>query len=177
MFEIKAFNSQAYRQQTRRSTMFLALIFVLLAMLCSGAAVMLFGEPDGDNFRWNLGGVLFGLGLTLALVRYKLWHQPSMAAAVYGWQLKRSLMSIGNRMHLVTAGVAAGDPTALKLLRFYHLGLSQMHELDANSSDLSQLQTQITQHLARMQALGMDTELYQFNPAWLEVVRKSNTAQ
>ena len=39
-------------------------------------------------------------------------------------------------MHQVTAAVQNDDPTAMKVLRFYHLGLLQMHELDGNSSAL-----------------------------------------
>ncbi len=177
MFEIKQLNPEKYRQQTRRSTVTIALLFVLLGMLLSSVAVMLFGEPGGDNFRWNLAGIIVGLLLTVALVRLKFWHQPWMAPAVYGWQLKRRLMSITNVMHHVTAGVTAQDPTAIKLLRFYHLGLTQMHQLDGNSSALSQMVAEINQHKEAMEALGMNTEQNQLNPAWLVAVKKANAAR
>lgn len=172
MFEIKAWNPEHYRQQTRRITLAITLGFVLLAMASSALAVMLFGEPGGDNFRLNLGGVLAALALTLLLVRVQLWPRPWMAPAVYGWQLKRSLMRITNVMHQVTAGVAASDPTAMKLLRFYHLGLTQMYQLDANSSALSQAVREIDQHKARMGALGLETDQPRLDPAWFEAVKK-----
>lgn len=172
MFEIKPMSAEQYRRQTRRSTLTILLVFAPLAMLLSGLLVMLFGEPGGDNFRWNLGGVIGGLLLTVLLVRGLFWSQPWMAAAVYGWQLKRSLMSVTNVMHHVQAGVAAGDPAALKLLRFYHLGLTQMHQLDGNSSGLSQMIHEIDAHLARMQALGLDSEQTRLDPAWLAAVRR-----
>jgi len=177
MFEIKQLNPEKYRQQTRRSTLIIALLFVLLGMLLAGVAVSLFGEPGGDNFRWNLGGIIAGLLLTVALVRYRFWQQSWLAPAVYGWQLKRRLMSITNVMHHVTAGVAAQDPTAMKLLRFYHLGLTQMHQLDGNSSALSQMVAEINRHKASMEALGMDTEQKQMDPAWLETVKKAGTSK
>ena len=97
-----------------------------------------------------------------------------MAPAVYSWQLKRSLMSITNVMHHVTAAVEAGDPTAMKLLRFYHLGLSQMHQLDGNSSDHGQLNREMEQHKARMEALGIDTEQTRLDPAWIETVKQAS---
>jgi len=172
MFEIRQLNPEKYRQQTRRSTLIIALIFVLLGMLLSSIAVLLFGEPGGDNFRLNLGGIIAGLLLTIALVRLKFWQQPWMAPAVYGWQLKRKLMSITNVMHHVTAGVAAHDQTAMKLLRFYHLGLTQMHQLDANSSALSQVIAEINRHKASMENLSMETEQNQMNPDWLAAVKK-----
>ncbi len=110
MFEIQPFDPATYRQQTRRSTLIVAVIFVAMAMLLSSLAVMLFGTPGGDNFRWNAGGVVLAVVLCAALFKVKLWSQPWMAAAVYGWQLKRALMSVTNVMHDVEAGVKAHNP-------------------------------------------------------------------
>ena len=172
MFEIKPMNPEQYRQQTRRSTVYIALTFILLALLLSGLAVMAQGVPGGDNFRLNLVGVLVALVTTLLLVRYLFWSQPWMAAAVYGWQLKRSLMKVTNVMHHVTAGIMAGDVSAMKLLRFYHLGVTQMYQLDANSSGLSQMVREIDLHKARLEALGIDTEQTRLDPAWIDAVKK-----
>ena len=171
MFELKPMSPEAYRQQTRRSTLYIALLFALLALVISGLAVMLAGVPGGDNFRLNLAGVIVALIVTVGLVRYVFWSQPWMAAAVYGWQLKRNLMRVTNVMHYVTAGVMAGDVSALKLLRFYHLGITQMYQLDANSSALSQMVREIDLHKARLEALGIDTEQTRLDPAWIEKVK------
>ena len=171
MFEIKPMSPEAYRQQTRRSTLYIALLFAPLALVISGLAVMLAGVPGGDNFRLNLAGVIAALIVTFMLVRYVFWSQPWMAAAVYGWQLKRSLMRVTNAMHHVTAGVMAGDVSALKLLRFYHLGITQMYQLDANSSALSQMVREIDLYKARLEALSIDTEQTRLDPAWIEQVK------
>ena len=173
MFEIQPQNPERYRSQTRRSTIIIALIFLALAMVLSTTAVALFGEPGGDNLRFNVGGVFVSVLLMAGLMRGMFWTQPWMAPAVYGWQLKRSLMSITNVMHQVTAAVEKEDPTAMKLLRFYHLGLSQMHELDGNSSDHSQLTREMDQHKARMEALGIETDQTRLNPAWIEAVKQT----
>lgn len=167
MFEIKPMDPQTYRQQTRRSTLIIVVLFVLLTMLLSTGAVSLLGQPGGDNFRYNLGGVIAGVLLTFALVRLQFWQQPWMAAAVYGWQLKRNLMRVTNVMHHVTSGVAANNPAAMKLLRFYHLGLLQMHQLDGNTSALSSLTREIDQHREHMEAQGLDLDQTRFDSAWL----------
>ncbi|BBP65573.1 MULTISPECIES: DUF3087 family protein [Pseudomonas] len=172
MFEIKPWDAGTYRQQTRRSTFILAVTFLALAMLLSSLAVMLFGTPGGDNLRFNLGGVIVAVLAMVALLRGYFWSQPWMAAAVYGWQLKRSLMSVTNVMHKVKAGVQAEDPAAMKLLRFYHLGLAQMHQLDANSSDQGSLAREADDHLAKMQALGLEGEQPRLDPAWIEAVKR-----
>ncbi|MBB2494908.1 DUF3087 domain-containing protein [Aquipseudomonas ullengensis] len=172
MFELKPLDPEDYRRQTRRITLGIAVTFVVLALLLSTLAVKLFGVPGGDNFRWNLAGVLVGLGLTIALVRFKLWSQPWMAPAVYGWQLKRNLMRVTNVMHHVQGAVAASDPAAMKLLRFYHLGVTQMHQLDGNSSDLSQMVQEINQHREAMQAQGLDVDQQRLDPDWLATVKR-----
>ncbi|MGL4316601.1 MAG: DUF3087 family protein [Pseudomonas sp.] len=172
MFEITPIDPEAYRRQTRRITLLIAATFVVLALLLSTLAVKLFGTVGGDNFRWNLAGVLLGLGLTIALVRFKLWSLPWMAPAVYGWQLKRNLMRITNVMHHVQSGVAAADPVAMQLLRFYHLGVTQMHQLDGNSSDLNQMREEVEQHRAAMQAQGLDVDQRRLDLAWLMAVKQ-----
>ncbi|BCX69122.1 DUF3087 domain-containing protein [Pseudomonas izuensis] len=175
MFEIQPMNAETYRQQTRRSTLVIALIFLALAMVLSTMAVALFGTPGGDNLRFNIGGVFAAVLVMAALMRKVFWTQAWMAPAVYSWQLKRSLMSVTNVMHHVTAAVEAGDPSAMKLLRFYHLGLSQMHQLDGNSSDHGQLRREMEQHEARMQALGINPDQNRLDPAWLEAVKQART--
>ena len=171
MFEIQPMSPELYRQQTRRSTFVVIAIFLVLGMLCATASTQLFGGPPGDNFKWNLLGVLTGLVLTVLIVRQQLWHRPFMAAAAYGWALKRSLMRVTNVMHHVKAGVAAGDETAIKLLRFYHLGVSQMHQLDGNSSELSQMVREVDAHRELMEQRGLDPQQNRLDPAWLEAVK------
>ncbi|MBA1292384.1 DUF3087 domain-containing protein [Pseudomonas lurida] len=173
MFELKPCDPATYRRQTRRSTLIVALLFLALAMLLSSLAVMLFGEPGGDNFRFNVGGVFAGVLITVALVRGPFWSQAWLAPAVYGWQLKRSLMRVTNVMHNVTERVQANDPTAMKLLRFYHLGLTQMHALDANSSAQAQLVGEMQAHAGKMQALGLDTDQTRLDPAWLDRIKSA----
>ncbi|UMZ10033.1 DUF3087 domain-containing protein [Pseudomonas sp. MPFS] len=171
MFVITPQDPELYRRQTRRSTLIVALVFMALAMLFSSAAVALFGQGGGDNLVWNATGVGVGLLVCIALVRSVFWSQPWMAAAVYGWRLKRSLMRVTNVMHQVTAGVAARDPAALKLLRFYHLGLGQMHQLDANSSAHGQMLGEVERHLALLAEQGIDPQQERLQAQWLEAVK------
>ncbi|WP_028615187.1 DUF3087 domain-containing protein [Halopseudomonas pelagia] len=173
MFEIRHLDPQQYRQQTRKSTLIVAVVFAVLAMSLSALAVAMFGSPEVSNFRWNLAGVLLGLAIAIALVRNVFWTQPWMAAAVYGWQLKRSLMSVTNAMHQVEAGVKAGSPEAMKLLRFYHLGLGEMHNLDGNPQALNDLGGQIDKHREAMLEMGLSIDQYQLDPAWLDTLQQS----
>jgi len=172
VFEIKSLSPETYRQKTRRSTLVVAVTFAVLAMGLATLAVALFGEAGADNLEWNVAGVVSGLLLTAALVRFVYLQQSWMACAAYGWNLKRSLMSVTNVMHHVMAGVAAGNPDAIKLLRFYHLGLTQMHQLDGNSASLSEVTEEINQHRDMMEARGMDIDQNRLDDAWLVSVKR-----
>ncbi len=121
----------------------------------------------------RLGGIIFGLAITTVLVRTVFWTQSWMEPAVYSWQLKRRLMSITNAMHQVEAGVKAGSPEAMKLLRFYHLGLGEMHNLDGNPQASDELGGEIDKHRQVMLEMGLAIEQYQFDPAWLESLQRS----
>jgi peptidoglycan biosynthesis protein MviN/MurJ (putative lipid II flippase) len=85
MFEIQPMNAEAYRQQTRRSAVMIALIFLALAMALSTLAVAVFGEPGGDNLRFNIGGVFAAVLVMAALMRARCsgpghgWRQRSTA--------------------------------------------------------------------------------------------------
>lgn len=177
VFEIKPLSPETYRQQTRRSTLIVVATFAVLGMGLATLAVALFGEAGMDNLKWNVAGVVAGLLLTAALVRFVYLKQPWMSCAAYGWRLKRSLMSVTNVMHHVTAGVAADDPDAIKLLRFYHLGLTQMHQLDGNSASLSEATVEINQHRDMMESRGMDIDQNRLDDAWLGSVKRFPTGK
>lgn len=168
MFEIRHLNPELYRQQTRKSTLIVVVVFAVLAMSLSTLSVALFGSAEGSNFRWNLAGVLLGLAISIALVRNVFWTQPWMASAVYGWQLKRSLMSVTNVMHKVEAGVQAGSPEAMKLLRFYHMALDEMHRLDGNSQAIRDLAGEIDKHQQAMLEMGLSIDQRRLDPVWLD---------
>lgn len=172
LFRLKKINPETYRSETRKATWIIIVIFVALAMLLSSLLVMFFGEPGGNNFKLNVAGVASAVFITAALVRLVFSQQPWMAANVYGWQLKRSLMQVTNVMHHVADAVTAGNPAAMKLLRFYHLGLMQMHQLDANSSEASQIMREINAHAEQMLEMGIDCDQQALDPAWIQAVKK-----
>lgn len=167
-FTIRHMDPEQYRQETRKSTLVVAVCFAVLAMSFSALAVALFGTPAGDNFRWNLAGVILGLIVTIMLVRTIFWTQPWMDSAAYGWRLKRSLMRITNIMHHVETGVTTRSPEAMKLLRFYHLGQIEMHRLDGNTQALSDMNEEVARHQKAMLAQGLDADQYRLDPAWLD---------
>lgn len=177
MFTLKNLDPETYRQRTRKSSLIVIVVFAALAMGLSSALVLLWGVPGGNNFQLNLLGVGLGVITTVLLVRFYLGNQPFMAEALYGWHLKRNLMRVTNIMHRVRPLAESGHPRALQVLRFYHLALEQMHRLEGNDTGVLELRVEKLATEQQMQALGLDTDLQNFDPQWLkELSDKKTTA-
>lgn len=168
MFQLQKINPLEYRDQTRKSSIVLILVFAASGLICSSLLVLLYGEGP-SNFKLNLTGVLLGLALTLALVKWVFSQQPFMQAAVYMWQLKRSLMSITNKMHLVEMHAKVGRPEAVQLLAFYYLALEQMHSLEGNDSESLETKAAKAKCLAQLEELNFPLP-NQLNPSWLKAL-------
>lgn len=171
-FELQPLDPASFRQQTRHATLGIVALFAVSAISLSALLVAWLGEPGGNNFRWNLSGVLLGLLFTSALVGGLLRKQQWMQASVYSWQLKRCLMRITNRMHALEAAVAAGQPEALCILRFYHLALYHMHQLEGNDSGLNDLVQDMNQHAERLQQEQLTLEQACFKTSWSNYLKQ-----
>ena len=102
-------------------------------------------------------------------------NQAWLSEAIYGWQLKRNLMRITNKMRKLEELVSANDHTALKIMRFYHLGITQMYTFEQNTSGLIDLKVEVEQHLEKMLAAGLDPEQTEFDPQDLQRLIPDNS--
>jgi len=176
-FQLEDLDPAEYRRKTRKSSVIIILIFAVLGMGFSTFLVAWLGTPGGNNFRWNLLGVLLGLGLTLLLVKYYLSQQPFMREAVYGWHLKRHLMRITNIMHRLKPLAANRHPRALQVLRFYHLAVEQMHRLDGNEANPLEIKAEKKATEEALEALAMDLNQNQLDTDWLKELNDKTASE
>lgn len=179
IFTLQELHPDDYRQQTRKATFVIVLIFTSIAMFLASLLALVFGSPtdESSNFKLNLTGVLLGVVVTAILTNSILKKQPWMAASVYGWRLKRSLMSVTNSMHCVKAGVDADDILAMRVLRFYHLGLIQMQHLDGNPGLEPEQVRDINALQDKMQGLNLDLQQNSLNPDWISQLKAKYPAK
>ncbi|MBE0493733.1 MAG: DUF3087 family protein [Thiomicrospira sp.] len=170
MFEIKEIDPHHYRVKTRNATLRVMALFIALGFLTSYFFPKLFGENPHNLLTLQIMGALIGLGIVFWITAKFFRHQPWMQEAMYGWQLKRSLMHITNAMRPLQEKVEAGDTEAMKILRFYHLGITQMYTFEQNTSGLIDLKVEKDQLAAKMRELGLETEQTQFELAKLKAV-------
>lgn len=170
MFEIKDIDPQEYRTKTRNATLRIMGLFIVVGFLTSYFFPSLFGENPHNLLTLQIMGALIGLGVVFWITAKFFKHQAWMKEAMYGWQLKRSLMHITNAMRPLQEKAEAGDVEAMKILRFYHLGITQMYTFEQNTSGLIDLKVEKDQLEAKMRELGLDTEQTQFELAKLKAV-------
>jgi len=164
-FHIRPVEPEHYRSSTRKATLILMALFIVIGF----ASSMTFTHYLGQYFESQLAPQFIGafLGLLFLSFMVNAWFkkQSWMSEAIYGWQLKRALMRVTNVMRPIEEAVEKNDTTAMKILRFYHLGLTQMHTLEGNShgqielsAEKKALETKLVEHEIELEQNSLHTE-------------------
>lgn len=168
MFKIQEIDPQVYRTKTRNVTLAMMAIFVVIGFGTATAAVEYLGPYSNNHLVLNFMGAFVGLLITAWIMKTFFAKQPFMQEALYGWKLKRNLMYVTNRLANIQQAAKNGDTQAMKILRFYHLGLTQMHKLEQNSSALIDLQVEKEELETKMAELGLELEQLEFDYRWTQ---------
>ncbi len=168
MFKIEPIDPVLYRKKTRNATLIIIAIFIVIGFGFAQLTVELLGEYSNNKLVLSFIGAFIGLMVTAYIVKTFFADKPWMQASVYAWRLKRSLMHITNVHKKVQAAAKQGDPHALKIMRFYHLGLEQMHKLEANTTALIEIVAERKEVEKKMNELGLELNQIEFDPEWVE---------
>jgi len=164
MFQLQQIDHTFYRKQTRNATLKVMAMFIVIGMITATTTVKYLSPYNSNMIFLNLFGAAIGLVIKALIVNVFFKDKPWMTEAIYGWRLKRNLLHITNVIDTIKAKVDENDVEALKILRFYHLGLTQMHQLDDNSHELINLKAEKEQLVQKLINLGIDIEQTQFDP-------------
>ena len=169
MFKIETMDPKIYRKKTRNATLIIMLMFIIIGFGTAHLAVTTLGEYSSNKLILNLLGAFVGLMITGFIVKTwfadKVWMKESM----YAWRLKRNLMYVTNVLQKVKDQVEKNDKHAMKVMRFYHLGLEQMHQLEDNNHALIELGAEKRALEVKMTELGLALDQTEFDPQWIEV--------
>ena len=168
MFKIESIDPAHYRKRTRNATLIIMAVFIVIGFAFASLTVKYLGEYSNNKLVLNLMGAFVGLMLTAYIIKTFFANKPWMKESMYAWRLKRSLMHITNVLKKVQEAAQQGDTHALKVMRFYHLGLEHMHKLEANSSALIDIIAEKKEVEAKMVELGLDLNQTEFDPEWVE---------
>ncbi|WP_040725153.1 DUF3087 family protein [Thiomicrorhabdus sp. Kp2] len=168
MFKIEDIDPIHYRKQTRKATLIVMGIFIVIGFITATLAVKWFGEYSSNHLVLNFMGAFVGLLITAAIVKAYLADQAWMKEAIYAWRLKRNLMYISNTLANIKEAVESGDEQAMKILRFYHLGLEQMHKLEDNNHALIDILAEKNALETTLNEKGIDLNQIEFDFKWTD---------
>lgn len=168
MFKIEEIDPVFYRKQTRKATLIVMAIFIVIGFGTATLAVDLFGEYSSNHLVLNFIGAFVGLLITGTIVKLFFADKQWMNEAIYAWRLKRNLMYISNVLNNVKEAVENGDEQAMKILRFYHLGLEQMHRLEDNNQALIDVVAEKKELENKMTEKNLELNQVEFDFTWSE---------
>ena len=109
MFKIEEIDPVYYRKQTRKSTMIIMAIFIVIGFCLARLAVIYLGEYSDNQIILNFLGAFAGLFITFWIVNSFLKNASWMKEAMYAWRLKRHLMYIYNAMNRLQESAEQGE--------------------------------------------------------------------
>lgn len=168
VFQIQDIDPKFYRSQTRKATLIVMAIFMVIGWFLAYMFPKWLGDYFQSTLTLNFVGAFVGLMITAFMTKSLFANKPWMHEAMYGWRLKRNLMHVTNRQRHILEAVEQGDQQAMKILRFYHLGLEQMHRLEDNSTSLIDVLAEKRDLEKKMMELGMDLNQTEFDETWVE---------
>ena len=133
MFTIEEIDPKIFRKKTRKATYIIMAIFAVFGFPLAHLLPIILNRLDINPFILNFSGALLGLFITFWIVKIFFADKDWMKEAIYSWQLKRSLARLYNILTPLKDSVENGDKEAMKILRFYHLALERMYQLENNS--------------------------------------------
>jgi hypothetical protein len=172
MFKIETIDPKYYRKKTRNATIMIMLIFIVIGFASAYLTVTTLGEYSNNKLVLNLLGAFIGLIITGFIVKIFFADKPWMRESMYSWRLKRSLMHITNVLQKVKDQADQNDEQAMKIMRFYHLGLTQMHQLEDNNHALIDLAAETSALEVKMTELDLELNQTEFDPQWIEVYKE-----
>ncbi len=171
MFKIETMDPNVYRKKTRNATLIIMLMFIIIGFGTAHLAVTTLGEYSSNKVVLNLLGAFVGLMITGLIVKTWFADKAWMKESMYSWRLKRNLMHVTNVLQKVKDQVDLNDEHAIKVMRFYHLGLEQMHHLEDNNHALVDLGAEKRTLEVKMTELGLELNQTEFDPQWVEAYK------
>lgn len=138
MIEFKAVNKKRYRNHLNKVIVAAIIVLTAISLALAQLLILIFPDPDGSHFHWNLMGVIVGC-LTVGVLLQRFKTHPFMDEVYYVWCLKQHLNYIQRKNKDLKLAVDQGDEQAMQILWFYYQGLRKLWQLDDNTITMDDL--------------------------------------
>jgi hypothetical protein len=135
---LKPIDKALYRKTLSKVMGGLAFILIASSIGIGQLFILMFGDGSGENFKFNLYGVVVSLLLTLGVLNI-LKRYPIMDDVLYVWHLKQALNKIYNKLNKIQIAAAENDINAMTIMQYYFEASIQVYNLDDNTLTMSTL--------------------------------------
>lgn len=113
-------------------------VFALGSLAVSQLLILLYPDPNGAHFHWNLlGVVLSGVVVCVLLNHYR--RHPFMTEVTYVWELKQTLNQITRKLNKLKQAAEEGNVSAMTIIQFSYSGSRLLWQLDDNTIVMEEL--------------------------------------
>ncbi len=139
-------NKATYRKNLNQVIIGFIIAFLVLALGFGAGLISIFSTVvetgEGDNFRYNLLGVILALVICVAILN-TLKTKVFFHEIFYVWQLKQIHNRVYRKLKKIKTASEQGDVNALIILNYYYQSQKQVILLDDNTLVISKLNQNI----------------------------------
>ncbi|ROS04826.1 DUF3087 family protein [Sinobacterium caligoides] len=154
-----------YRKHLNIVIVSVILLLIATSLASSTLLIYLFGV-DGNNFKFNLVGVVIAVSVVFGLLKV-LRYEPFLYEVMYVWELKKSINLINRRLNKVIEAVETGDAEAMQALNYCYQASRQLYTLDDNTINMAELEEAIVHLQDQAKQASVKLELSAYDPRCL----------
>ncbi|WP_448250463.1 DUF3087 family protein [Thalassotalea agariperforans] len=156
--QLQEIDKNRYRKHLNRIIVGFIASFTLLALVFGQALIFVFSTPEGDNFRFNLAGVLLALIVCGAILN-KIKNSNLFVEVYYVWQLKQCQNQIYRKLKSIKKAASENDTAAIAILVFYYRSLKQVYELDDNTLTINNIISELNKSITLAEENNLDHQI------------------
>ncbi len=168
--KLHSIDKALYRKRLNIILVAAIVILLTVSLTVSNALIALFGtDVSGDNFWWNVGGVICG-ALVLAMLFKVIEKKPFMSEINYVRRLKREMNRIYRSSKKLLPAIEENNEKALIISYFNLQASKQVYELDNNTLTMDELNEKIRLLDERIAELGLQISVEDYQPSLIAEV-------
>jgi hypothetical protein len=162
--KLQTIDKALYRKRLNIVLVASVAILLITSLSVSNILISLFGsEVGGDNFWWNVIGVVVGMGFVGILYSIMV-TKPFMAEINYVRSLKREMNRIYRNSKKVSGALEKDDKNAIIISYFNFQACKQVYQLDNNTLTIDELNEKIRVLDAQIESLGLNISTDDYRP-------------
>lgn len=163
--QLQDINKERYNKHIKITFIAICIFMLAVSLTISTLLIHFLGGPQGENFLWNITGVIVAALLLAHILKTNKQH-PFLTEVVYVRKVKAELNRIYRKLRKIKAAAEAGDARAMAILDFNYRASRHIFELDNNTITLDDLSKNQNELSALQQKFDI-TELVPYQAEWV----------